>query len=144
MTELRVGLGFDLHGWAEDRPLFLGGVRFEGEPGLKGHSDGDVVCHAVADALEFHRPAQIVLDPVMVATSGDRLLEPSAEREILARLVPLATLVTPNLDEAALLTGFPVEEPPDMERAGRVLLVDDDTALTKPFERLLGAGLITM
>ncbi|HXF57664.1 MAG TPA: 2-C-methyl-D-erythritol 2,4-cyclodiphosphate synthase [Actinomycetota bacterium] len=51
MTELRVGLGFDLHPWAVGRPLFLGGVRFEGEPGLAGHSDGDVVCHAVADAL---------------------------------------------------------------------------------------------
>jgi 2-C-methyl-D-erythritol 2,4-cyclodiphosphate synthase len=51
--EPRVGLGIDLHarGTGLDRPLFLGGVRFDGEPGLVGHSDGDVVCHAVADAL---------------------------------------------------------------------------------------------
>ena len=47
----RVGLGIDLHPWAEERPLHLAGVRFEGHPGLAGHSDGDVVCHAVADAL---------------------------------------------------------------------------------------------
>jgi 2-C-methyl-D-erythritol 2,4-cyclodiphosphate synthase len=48
----RVGLGFDVHPWAtDDRPLSLGGVTFDGVPGLAGHSDGDVVCHAIADAL---------------------------------------------------------------------------------------------
>ena len=47
----RTGLGFDVHRFSEDRPLWLGGVRFEGEDGLLGHSDGDVVCHAIADAL---------------------------------------------------------------------------------------------
>jgi 2-C-methyl-D-erythritol 2,4-cyclodiphosphate synthase len=51
MTEFRSGLGFDVHRAAEGRALFLGGVRFPGEPGLLGHSDGDVVCHALADAL---------------------------------------------------------------------------------------------
>src|SRR2546426_8779052 len=51
MPEMRVGLGIDLHPRDEGTDLLLGGVRFEGEPGLAGHSDGDVVCHAVADAL---------------------------------------------------------------------------------------------
>jgi 2-C-methyl-D-erythritol 2,4-cyclodiphosphate synthase len=51
MSEPRSGLGFDVHRFSEHRPLWLGGVRFEGEDGLVGHSDGDVVCHAVADAL---------------------------------------------------------------------------------------------
>jgi 2-C-methyl-D-erythritol 2,4-cyclodiphosphate synthase len=51
MPDLRVGLGVDLHRRDEGRPLFLGGVRFEGEAGLAGHSDGDVICHAVGDAL---------------------------------------------------------------------------------------------
>ena len=51
MSDLRVGLGIDLHAWDPDRPLVLGGVRFDHEPGLAGHSDGDVVCHALADAL---------------------------------------------------------------------------------------------
>ena len=49
----RVGLGFDVHPFAEDpaRPLVLGGVLIEGERGLAGHSDADVIAHAVADAL---------------------------------------------------------------------------------------------
>ena len=48
----RVGIGFDAHPWASDeRELWLGGVRFDGERGLAGHSDGDAVCHAIADAL---------------------------------------------------------------------------------------------
>src|SRR5262245_20313811 len=51
MADVRVGLGIDLHRTDPGRPLLLGGVRFEGEPGLAGHSDGDVVCHALADAL---------------------------------------------------------------------------------------------
>jgi 2-C-methyl-D-erythritol 2,4-cyclodiphosphate synthase len=48
---IRVGFGLDIHPWGRDRPLMLGGVRFDGEPGLSGHSDGDAVCHAVADAV---------------------------------------------------------------------------------------------
>ena len=63
-----------------------------------------------------------VLDPVMVATSGDRLLDREAERRIALGLVPLATLVTPNLDEAAILTEEDVRTVAAMERAGRALL----------------------
>lgn len=51
MTALRVGIGFDAHGLAEGVPLVLAGVAFPGEPGLVGHSDGDVVSHALIDAL---------------------------------------------------------------------------------------------
>jgi 2-C-methyl-D-erythritol 2,4-cyclodiphosphate synthase len=52
-SPVRVGFGFDSHPFSDDpdRPLWLGGVRFDGASGLAGHSDGDVVCHAVADAL---------------------------------------------------------------------------------------------
>jgi 2-C-methyl-D-erythritol 2,4-cyclodiphosphate synthase len=48
---MRVGLGFDVHPFGGEGPLVLGGVTFAGERGLKGHSDADVVAHAVADAL---------------------------------------------------------------------------------------------
>jgi 2-C-methyl-D-erythritol 2,4-cyclodiphosphate synthase len=47
----RSGLGFDVHRFSEHRDLWLGGVLFDDEDGLIGHSDGDVVCHAAADAL---------------------------------------------------------------------------------------------
>jgi len=51
--DIRVGQGFDVHPFVDDpdRVLVLGGVRFEGAPGLRGHSDADVVAHACADAL---------------------------------------------------------------------------------------------
>ncbi len=51
VPELRVGSGFDIHGFGGDRPLVLGGVVFPAEPGLAGHSDADVVLHAGMDAL---------------------------------------------------------------------------------------------
>ena len=51
MSELRVGLGVDAHRFAEGIPLVLAGVDFPGEPGLAGHSDGDVVAHALIDAV---------------------------------------------------------------------------------------------
>jgi 2-C-methyl-D-erythritol 2,4-cyclodiphosphate synthase len=51
MGEVRVGIGFDAHPRDDRRELWLAGVRFEGEPGLAGHSDGDAVSHALADAL---------------------------------------------------------------------------------------------
>ena len=50
-SELRVGIGFDAHAIADDVPLMLGGVEFPGERGLVGHSDGDVIAHALIDAL---------------------------------------------------------------------------------------------
>lgn len=51
MSEVRVGLGYDVHRVKAGRPLVLGGVRFESEWGLDGHSDADVLAHAVGDAL---------------------------------------------------------------------------------------------
>ena len=51
MTELRIGIGVDAHAFEEGVPLVLGGVRFDYPRGLAGHSDGDVVAHALIDAL---------------------------------------------------------------------------------------------
>ncbi|MFB6259833.1 MAG: 2-C-methyl-D-erythritol 2,4-cyclodiphosphate synthase, partial [Thiohalorhabdaceae bacterium] len=48
---MRVGQGFDAHAFAEDRPLILGGVRVPVDYGLAGHSDADVVLHALCDAM---------------------------------------------------------------------------------------------
>ena len=62
---------------------------------------------AVADVLELHPDLPVVLDPVLASTSGKALLEPEGVRLIIQRLLPRATLVTPNLPELALLTGLP-------------------------------------
>jgi 2-C-methyl-D-erythritol 2,4-cyclodiphosphate synthase len=51
MADLRVGIGIDAHAFADGVPLVLGGVRFDHPRGLAGHSDGDVVTHALIDAL---------------------------------------------------------------------------------------------
>lgn len=51
MTDIRIGHGYDVHRFAEGRKLILGGVEIEYETGLLGHSDADVLCHAVSDAL---------------------------------------------------------------------------------------------
>jgi hydroxymethylpyrimidine/phosphomethylpyrimidine kinase len=78
--------------------------------------------HLVADWIAGHQWREYVCDPVMVATSGDRLLSTDAERVLRERLLPQAALVTPNLEEAALLTGRAVNDPSSMEAAGRALL----------------------
>jgi hydroxymethylpyrimidine/phosphomethylpyrimidine kinase len=70
------------------------------------------VIEVVAEALAHWRPPLVVLDPVMVAKGGDRLLEEDAVRALRERLLPLATLITPNLPEAAALLG----EAPATER----------------------------
>ena len=68
------------------------------------------VIGCVADALEQHRPRFVVLDPVMVATSGAKLLADDALHALRTRLLPLASIVTPNIPEAELLTGFRIED----------------------------------
>ncbi|WP_123619944.1 bifunctional hydroxymethylpyrimidine kinase/phosphomethylpyrimidine kinase [Halorubrum sp. CSM-61] len=75
--------------------------------------------------------APVVVDPVMVATSGDRLLSPEAEAAY-EGLIEAATLVTPNADEAEVLVGDPVDTPAEAERAGRELVAAGaDAALVK-------------
>ena len=80
------------------------------------------VVATVADAIREHRLTPYVLDPVMVATSGDLLLEQSAITTIRRDLIPLADLVTPNLDEASILASEPVRDIAAMERAAQELV----------------------
>lgn len=80
------------------------------------------VIHCVADLLETHRPPFVVLDPVMVSTSGARLLEDAALEALRMRLLPLATLITPNTPEAELLTGRRIDDADAAEHATAALL----------------------
>jgi hydroxymethylpyrimidine/phosphomethylpyrimidine kinase len=86
------------------------------------------IIDAVADVLQElgvtgrgQGPFPLVVDPVMVATSGAKLLHDDAIGALCERILPRATLMTPNMDEAALLAGRPVVSPADQERAGREL-----------------------
>jgi hydroxymethylpyrimidine/phosphomethylpyrimidine kinase len=77
---------------------------------------------AVAHGIERYGFGNYVLDPVMLATSGERLLPSEAESVVIEKLIPLATLVTPNRDEAAVLTRLSIATPDDLEAAGKKLL----------------------
>ena len=76
----------------------------------------------VAAALDRHRLHQVVLDPVMVATSGAALIDPSAVAALVQLLFSRVLLVTPNLDEASMLVGRPLHSEADMSDAARQLL----------------------
>ncbi len=80
------------------------------------------VIEAVAGELDARSGLQLVVDPVMVATSGDPLLEEDAMIALRNLLVPAATILTPNMPEAARLTGQTVETLDDQKRAGDALM----------------------
>ncbi len=90
------------------------------------------VAEIVASKISAHKLNPYVMDPVMVATNGRRLLEHNATITLLNCLVPLATLVTPNLQEAEILTGDDVRTVSEMKRAARWLVdAGADAALVK-------------
>ncbi len=80
------------------------------------------VVRTVAWAIGHYGLQRVVLDPVMVATSGDRLIADETVEVLVRELFPLASVVTPNLDEAALLIGRPIDGAHALEDAGRSLL----------------------
>lgn len=76
---------------------------------------------AIAERLAFYRPRYTVVDPVMVATSGARLMQEDAVAALQGALLPLASLITPNIPEAEILSGICISGREDMERAARTL-----------------------
>ncbi len=80
------------------------------------------VVEVVAWALEHYQLQRVVLDPVMVATSGDRLIADATVQVLVDRLFPLATVITPNLDEASLLLNRPIAAVGELSAAAQALL----------------------
>jgi hydroxymethylpyrimidine/phosphomethylpyrimidine kinase len=80
------------------------------------------IVEVVAEAIDRHGWQRVVLDPVMVATSGDRLIAPETQSVLVSRLFPRATVVTPNLDEAAWLLGRPIPGRDALVEAARGLV----------------------
>lgn len=77
---------------------------------------------AVADSIQRHNVANLVVDPVMVAKSGDRLLRAEAIATICSDLIPLASVVTPNIPEAEDLTGLSIATDADARRAAEAII----------------------
>ena len=75
----------------------------------------------IAERLQHYAAQNIVVDPVMVATSGARLISEDAIATLEARLLPLATVLTPNIPEAEVLSGLSITSPDDMIAAGKVI-----------------------
>ncbi|AGX88176.1 bifunctional hydroxymethylpyrimidine kinase/phosphomethylpyrimidine kinase [Candidatus Symbiobacter mobilis] len=80
------------------------------------------IVHTVAHAIDRYVLPHVVLDPVMVATSGAVLIDQRAVETLVQQLFPRSAIVTPNLDEAALLVGKPLTSPQDMAEAAQALL----------------------
>jgi hydroxymethylpyrimidine/phosphomethylpyrimidine kinase len=106
--------------------LAVGAVKI----GMLGNA---AVVETVAERLSYHRATLVVLDPVMVATSGDRLLKPDAVEAMRTWLMPLAVVVTPNLPEAAALLDAPEATTEDemVRQAGRLLALGARAVLMK-------------
>ncbi len=79
------------------------------------------IVHAIADALVRNGARNIVVDPVMVATSGSSLASSEALDALRKELIPLADVITPNIPEAEVLAGFAIQDEADQERAARFL-----------------------
>ena len=80
------------------------------------------IVKVIAESLQKFKPEFVVFDPVMVSTSGCKLMEDEAIEAITSQLMPLSTLITPNLREAEVLTGSPIPDIETMKTASRELL----------------------
>ena len=102
----------------------------------------------IAHKLRQYGAKNIVVDPVMVATSGARLIEDAAVETLTARLLPLATVITPNIPEAEILSGMTIQNESDMEKAAQLLferygcavLVKGGHSINDANDVLTGAG----
>jgi hydroxymethylpyrimidine/phosphomethylpyrimidine kinase len=79
------------------------------------------IIEAIADVLDKHPTIPLVLDPVMIATSGARLIDEDAQELVITRLLHRATLITPNLPEADALTGLRITDQQSLEAAGCII-----------------------
>ncbi len=80
------------------------------------------IVKVVASAIDKYSPDFVILDPVMIATSGDRLIEDKTIAIIKSELFSRVTLITPNIDEAELLSGIDIQDEKDMIKSGKILL----------------------
>ena len=83
-------------------------------------SSKELIC-VIANRLRYYNATNIVVDPVMVATAGSRLIKTDAVQTLASQLLPLSTVVTPNIPEAEILSGLTIRSKEDMERAAKYI-----------------------
>ena len=83
-------------------------------------ASSELVC-VIADRLKHYKAKNVVVDPVMVATSGSSLMKDSAVQTLITELLPVATLITPNIPEAQVLSGKTIESKEDMLSAAKFM-----------------------
>ena len=84
-----------------------------------GMAPSSELIEVIADRLKYHNAGNIVVDPVMVATSGSSLIRSDAVSTLMKKLLPVSTLVTPNIPEAEVLSGMNIGDKNDMEKAAK-------------------------
>ena len=102
------------------------------------------IVHTVAEAIDRHALSNVVFDPVMVATSGSVLIDKAAVDVLVRELFPRVTVITPNLDEAALLVGQAIISAHDMEQAALTLLAQGAHAVVLKGGHLPGDTVIDL
>ncbi len=108
--------------------------------GMLGSED---IVRAVAEKIKQHGLRKLVVDPVMVAKSGDALLVEGARLALQKKLLPLALLVTPNIPEAEMLSEMVIETPSDMQKAARLIHGQGPSFVLLKGGHLPGSGLLT-
>lgn len=86
-----------------------------------GMVSSSALIEVIAERLRFYGASNVVVDPVMVATSGSKLISDDAIGTLKAQLLPLAAVITPNIPEAEVLTGLTINSEADMEAAARAI-----------------------
>ena len=86
--------------------------------GMVASSD---IIEVIADKLKFYNAKNVVIDPVMVATSGSRLFMENAIEKLVDKLLPLATIITPNIPEAEVISGIKISSKADMLKVAEII-----------------------
>lgn len=97
-----------------------------------GMVSSSAIIEVIADKLTFYKAKNIVLDPVMVSTSGSRLISEDAMNALVTKLLPVADIITPNIPEAEVLCGFKIHDCDGMVRAAeKISKIFDGAILVK-------------
>ena len=105
-----------------------------------GMVSSPALIEVIAESLTFYKAKNIVVDPVMVATSGAKLITDDAIDVLVKKLMPLATVVTPNIPEGEILSGMKITSRDDMEKAAKLISEKISTASGQAVSVLLKGG----